>query len=220
MTINMSKINNIHNIPQSTQNTKGPSVQNKAQIPSFGIKPIVLDDEGFRAKFLSKTGTEFNSAMQRGLMGVTAIVTQPFIDSRNKAVDEKTRDISKKRTAAKIIVGTATGVTVRGVCIWLMKHFTQNQNILDYENGMTKALKKGKALKKLPIDPKKLKRAQALLPKHFKDIATARQIKKYRGAVGTLLGLVVMMYTNFHVDAPLTTLLTNAFIGKDNKGGN
>jgi hypothetical protein len=42
-------------------------------------------------------------------------------------------------------------------------------------------------------------------------------LKKYKEAYGTLLALVVMTFTNFLIDAPLTKILTNKFVAKIHK---
>ncbi len=36
-------------------------------------------------------------------------------------------------------------------------------------------------------------------------------LKQYRNAMGTIWSLVIMMFTNFLIDAPLTKFLTNKF---------
>ncbi len=179
--------------------------------PSFGKTPIILDDKGKITKFISWSGDEFNSAMQRLTMGIAAILIQPFIDLNNKKVDEKTRKTSTARTTAKIIAGTTTGVLIRQGCINLIEKFTQNKEVLDYENA--KAASKGKPLKEIPKKFSKLQ--QWLLPKEFK----VEEIKKYRNLIGTLVGLGVMCFTNFLIDAPLTMFLTNVFTGKNKEGG-
>lgn len=70
---------------------------------------------------IEKFGQKCTSAHQRGILGLTALMTQPFIDARNKDVDEKTKKYSVARTIAKIIAGTMTGVAIRAGCIRLMK---------------------------------------------------------------------------------------------------
>ena len=50
-------------------------------------------------------------------------------------------------------------------------------------------------------------------PKDVKDNTTDAFLQ-YRNAVGTVVALVVMMFTNFIIDAPLTKFLTNALVKK------
>lgn len=42
---------------------------------------------------------------------------------------------------------------------------------------------------------------------------------QYKNAMGTIVALVVMMVTNFVIDAPLTKWLTNVLIDEDGSGG-
>ena len=50
-------------------------------------------------------------------------------------------------------------------------------------------------------------------PKNVKDNTTDAFLQ-YRNAMGTVVALVVMMFTNFIIDAPLTKFLTNAHVKK------
>lgn len=195
-----------NNFAQQNGATK-PAVQ-----PSFG-KKIVNEKT---AKHVEDLGIWFDSAMQRFLMGVLAFATQPFIDSKNKDVDEETRKASVARTKAKIIAGTTTGVIIREACIQATKLFTQNDNIRKYEH--IHARKTGEYI---PKEGGFKKWQQALIPGEWiqetadaaktyaKKNLDAVSIKRLRNTVGTIAALVVMMYTNFAWDAPLTTFLTN-----------
>ena len=58
-------------------------------------------------------GKNFSSDKQRVALGLTALVTQPYIDAHNKRVDEQTRKVSVAKTIAKIIAGTLTGFFIR-----------------------------------------------------------------------------------------------------------
>lgn len=42
---------------------------------------------------------------------------------------------------------------------------------------------------------------------------------QYKNAMGTIVALVVMAFTNFLIDAPLTKFITNILIDEDNSGG-
>ena len=60
---------------------------------------------------------EISTPENRLILGVTALMSQPFIDAHNKSVDEDTRKVSVCRTLAKIIAGTLTGYFIRKGCI-------------------------------------------------------------------------------------------------------
>lgn len=202
-------LTNIQNTPITAPNgnlrTRKMNNSERFNNPAFGKKPIEIDDKSWIVDKIKWLGEDFNSAMQRLVSGITAIVTQPFFDWNNKKTDEETRKTSTARTISKIIVGTTTGVAIREACIHATKNFTQNKNIMEYENN--KALKKGKKVKTIPGNF--TTRQQFLLPKKIKDTATDIQIRKYRGSIGTFAALFVMLFTNFLIDAPLTMFLTN-----------
>jgi len=140
-------------------------------------------------KVIKKIGEEVSSAENRLILGVTALMSQPFIDGHNRNVDEKTRKVSVARTVAKIIAGTTTGFLIRKGCIKSIKAFSQipGPNVPRYKTIFT---------------PKNIKNNQN------------DAFSQYRNAMGTVIALIVMMFTNFLIDAPLTKYLTNKFIQK------
>ena len=124
--------------------------------------------------------------INRGVMGATALLTQPTIDYYNHRVDENTRKVARNRTIAKIVAGTAVGMfVVRGPIYTAVENMT---NI------------KGKS-----------KFSKLLLPKgSLTDIAgNEKFLKNYRSALAMALALAAMCVTNFVLDAPLTILITN-----------
>lgn len=124
---------------------------------------------------------------QRLVLGITALGTQPFIDLNNKKVDEDTRKISCAKTLAKIIAGTTLGYTVRFLCTKLA-------------NGYTQVDKMGKKAKTNSF------LAPAVMNKYTKD-----KRLQYINAIGSILGVITCIFTNFLIDAPLTKILTNKF---------
>lgn len=136
---------------------------------------------------IKKIGEKVSSAEQRLILGASALMSQPFIDGKNKNVDEKTRKVSVARTIAKIIVGTATGYVIRKGCIKGIDRLSKipGQNIKSWETIFT--------------------------PKGVIDNLTDT-FAQYKNAIGTVVALVVMMFTNFAIDAPLTKMLTNVLI--------
>ena len=139
---------------------------------------------------IKKTGEKISSAEQRLILGASALMSQPFIDANNKRVDEKTRKVSVARTIAKIIAGTFTGYFIRKGCIKGIKAHSQveGKNVSKWKSIFT--------------------------PKNIKDNTTDAFLQ-YRNAMGTVVALVVMMFTNFLIDAPLTKFLTNALVKKE-----
>lgn len=80
------------------------------------------------ARYISKLG-QLQSWQQRGILGATAIATQPFIDFKNKDIDEETRKYSAIKTIIKIIVGTGVGVLTRLIGTWGGRKLV-NKNII------------------------------------------------------------------------------------------
>lgn len=141
----------------------------------------------------------FSTPQNRLFMGASALALQPMIDWNNKDVDEKTRQVSVARTIAKIGIGTVTGIVVRQQCINLMKKFTYTLNDIE----------------KLPKEKEAPKLAKLFIPNHISEELfqkAERLMKKHRNALGSIMALGVMLFTNFLVDAPLTRIFTNGLI--------
>lgn len=129
----------------------------------------------------------------RLIIGVATLASQPFIDLYNKDVDEKTQVVSCARTIAKTVVGTVVGVTVRGGLIKLAKNYSKVGG------------KEVKNIKKL------------FTPSNAQNIPNSDKThayRQYQNTMGTVLAVVAMIFTNFLVDATLTTLLTNKLMKK------
>lgn len=122
----------------------------------------------------------------RGIMGATALLTQPTIDYYNHRVDDETRTVSKNRTIAKIVAGTLVGMfVVRGPVYKLVEKMT------DFAG--------------------KWKYSKALIPKKYIKELSENQtyLKNYRATLAMALALAAMSVTNFVLDAPLTIFFTN-----------
>lgn len=134
-------------------------------------------------------------AENRAIMGATAIVLQPTIDSMNKRVDEETRRVSICRTIAKIIAGTIVGIAVRGSSYKLVQKMTNLSSTGKY----SKALLPEKYIKRFTQKP--------------------HELNNYRNALSTLMAVLAMCVTNFALDAPLSLWLTNKLKARGEKNG-
>lgn len=172
--VSVSSVNNI--ISAVSSGVKKPNVFKRLynSLPNWELASDKL------LTHVENFGKKCTSAHQRGILGATALLTQPFIDAKNKDVDDKTRKYSVARTIAKIIAGTMTGVAIRYGCI--------------------------KAMNWKPFLPS---RWQSLT----KDVQD-----QYKNAMGTIVSLVVMLFTNFLIDAPLTKFLTNVMTQNSHEG--
>ena len=144
-------------------------------------------------KAIDWTGREISSPENRLILGITALMSQPFIDLHNKDVDQETRKYSVARTIAKIVVGTVTGVIIRKGCIKAIDAFTKLPSEITNPNDKLKKFR------------------QILLPKIEK--IEPEKLTQYKNTMGTLLALGVMLFTNFLIDAPLTKHMTNKLVG-------
>ncbi len=147
-------------------------------------------------------GKNWTSPHQRAILGATAILIQPFIDRKNKYVDDETRKVSVAKTCAKILVGTTTGIAMR-------YGFIKGVSALS------------KPLNEIPknISPFKKNLMSILTPENLEP-GNKEALKQYRYTMGTLSALLAMVFTNFLIDAPLTKFLTNKFISYQKKGDN
>ena len=122
----------------------------------------------------------------RGIMGASALLTQPTIDYYNHRVDDETRTVSRNRTIAKIVAGTLVGMfVVRGPVYKMVEKMTDI---------------KGKG-----------RWSKALIPKQMlKELSENETwLKNSRAIIAMLISLGVMSITNIILDAPLTIFLTN-----------
>ncbi len=148
-------------------------------------------------KRIKWVGSEISSPENRLILGVSALMSQPFIDAHNKSVDNDTRKVSVCRTIAKIIAGTSTGVLIRYACIGAINKWSKLPSSVN---------KLGKKIELNSLNT-------FFSPSNaVSDISEA--MKQYRKTLGTILSLFVMSITNFVIDAPLTKYLTNKFIEK------
>lgn len=109
-------INSVNNNSNNI-NFKGISEKIANKMPTFTISSDKIKNG------LMWVDKNIGSHDQRLILGLTALVTQPFIDLLNHKVDKDTRIVSTLRTISKIIVGTAVGVLVRWGSIKLVtKH--------------------------------------------------------------------------------------------------
>lgn len=156
--------------------------------------PRMTFDNKKANKTVAWIGKKISSPQNRLILGVSALMSQPFIDLGNKKIDEDTRKVSAARTVAKIIAGTLTGVLVRAGCI----------KLIDYMTTIPDKVARSSSNPGL----KTLFTPEAALTGRLKDLG------HYKKAWGTILSLLVMLVTNFAIDAPLTKYLTNKFVDK------
>lgn len=173
------------------------SGSNKVQQAFYDCIPNTSIGSEKWQKRIKWVGSEISSPENRLILGVTALMSQPFIDGHNKNVDAETRRVSVCRTIAKIIAGTSTGVLIRYGCIGAINKWSKLPSSVD---------KLGQKVK--------LNKLNTFFSPANAGHDLSEAVKQYRKTLGTILSLFVMSITNFVIDAPLTRYLTNKFIDK------
>ena len=162
-----------------------------------------FSNRGFKNQNLDRTiqwiGRNISTPENRLIIGVSALASQPFIDLYNKDVDEKTRKISCARTIAKTVAGMVTGVTIRWGFIKVAQNFSHVGAI---------GSKIGEKGKEITIT----KLRKLFTPSEAK--ANNYDYRHYQNTIGTGLAIVVLFFTNFLIDLPLTNYLTNILTKK------
>ncbi len=177
------------------------SMQGKSKNPNWFIKQYRRAGQWFLDKSPSHTAKESKKSIEnwdkttrwvsdpmwnRGILGATALLSQPAIDYYNHRVDDETRTVSRNRTIAKIVAGTLVGMfVVRGPVYKLVEKMTNIKGTDKY----SKLLLPQKYLEQLKNKPHKL--------------------NNYRATLAMALALGAMVFTNFLLDAPLTIIFTN-----------
>ncbi|MFA5880509.1 MAG: hypothetical protein WC860_10155 [Candidatus Margulisiibacteriota bacterium] len=158
--------------------------------------------------------TSFNPTKQRLGIGAFALVSQTLVDANNKNVDEETRKYSAIRTAAKVIITTAGGITARALGQKFGEWLINNDIVKIPENYIKEWKEKPmevlrqelSALKGTPLSqiPNKIN------PKDFAKI-------KYGMALGAACSVVAAAISVFAWDMPFTNKIMNLIMGKYNK---
>lgn len=125
--------------------------------------------------------------VNRGIMGLTAILTQPLIDRYNPNVDEETAKTSMYRTIGKIVAGTTVGCIVRSSVYYLLETFMDTR-----------------------LNAPKWKRTLMPDVDIQASLNTSRKgwFKGYKNIISTGVGLTVMLFTNPLLDVPMTSFIT------------
>ena len=119
-------IKNLVNTFRNTSLYKGVQKQaHRFEQGALDLLPDATFNKPKTVKMISDIGHDISSAENRLILGVTALMTQPFIDAKNKNVDEETRRVSVCRTIAKIIAGTLTGYAIRKGAIKAIRAWSQ-----------------------------------------------------------------------------------------------
>lgn len=156
-----------------------------------------------KSEQFNKLGAKLASPhWNRATLGLAAISTQPAWDYFNPKVDKDTAKASAIRTTSKIAVCSTVGFTIRGLCYKLTEKFAHAT----------------------PSEGSTLLTPKSILNESNIKIRN-NKLKLHKNAFSTVTALTVMLFTNFLVDAPLTTYVSNkvlklANLDKKNEGKN
>jgi len=164
--------------------------------------------KGLNAEKFLRKAADLNSVHQRFATGAAALAFQPIIDLQNKDIDKETRQVSAVRSAAKAVIGTAIGLIVRKGTIKL------GENIFAKKDEAGKIIRECGAY---VLDEEKVHKifGESIKKLDLKGEQLQDTVKRIPAAVGTIVGLGVMLFSNFLIDAPLTNLMMdklNAFL--------
>lgn len=125
----------------------------------------------------------------RLVLGCAAVTAQPIIDRYNPRVNEDTAVTAMFRSFSKAIVCTTVGFCVRGATYKVVSKYAHASE------------KEGSTL----FTPKEiLKEKNSEIQKN--------KLKLHKNTLSTVFALGVMLFTNFLLDAPGTTWLTNKLL--------
>ena len=125
----------------------------------------------------------------RVAIGLAAISFQPWMDYFNPKVDRDTAKASALRTTAKVIVCTSVGFLVRGLSYKLVEKYAHGTS----QEGST------------------LLTPNSIIQEASKKLRKSK-LKIHKNAFSTVTALSIMLFTNFLLDAPLTSKLSNKFL--------
>lgn len=186
--MNIQPLNSYNISSEGNPNGRGNGMRKRITQKIIDVLPSRTQKES--AKTLDKWNRIDNwvsKPMQnRGIMGLTALLTQPFIDYSNKKVDDETRKMAFLNRIAVITAGTTVGMfVVRGPLYKAIENMTDVKG----KSNLSKFLLPKKYLEELSTNEKFL--------------------KNYRSALSMAVALGAMCVTNFVLDAPFTIFLTN-----------
>ncbi len=180
-----------------------PNCETNNQIISFKKLP---EHPFYMPEIVAKTGKVAGKYIglpeQKLILSMAALCIQPAIELMT--VDDDKKHDAAIKSAAKIIAGAVSGVTIRNITISIAQKYIA----IDKDNILKKYF--------LPDEVNKL-----IMNKGRVGYEEAvRRLKLYNDVLGTIAALVIMcLFTNKNFDVPLTSDLQDLFSGviKENK---
>lgn len=165
-------------------------------------------------KFINYSGKKLNAPQQSVVMGVTAVIFQPYINRKNKKLDNDTRDMAVARSIGKNITGNFFDFITRVASIFAVGGLSKYIiNDVKNEDDLVTEISPKNKIKDI-LTPN-LKENYIKIPhKEF-----LKDYKSYRMAMGALLATGIAVFVKTMVELPVTKKLTEIFYKREKSKG-
>lgn len=169
---------------------------------------MIIRDKNIE-KFINYSGKKLNAPQQSIIMGVSSLVFQPYINRKNKQLDEDTRDMAVARSIGKSITGNISDFLTRVFSIFAVAKLSNYAiNKVNTDDDFVMEIK---PKSKLDIFTPNLK--EDFVPRPKKEFL--KDFKSYRMAMGALVATGLAVFVKTTVELPATKFLTDYFYRKE-----
>ncbi len=160
-------------------------------------------------KFIRYSGKKLNAPQQAVIMGVSSLMFQPYINRKNKQLDEDTRDMAVARSIGKSITGNVSDFVTRVFSIFAVTKLSNYviNSVKTDDDFVTGVSPKSK----LDIFTPNIR--EGFIPQTRKEFL--KDFKSYRVAMGALLATGLSVFVKTTVELPATKYLTDYFYKRE-----
>lgn len=165
-------------------------------------------------KFINYSGKKLNAPQQSVVMGVTAVIFQPYINRKNKKLDNDTRDMAVARSIGKNITGNFFDFITRVASIFAVGGLSKYviNDVKNEDDFVTEIAPKNKIKDILTPNLK-----ENFVQRPYKEFL--KDYKSYRMAMGALLATGIAVFVKTTVELPVTKKLTDIFYKREKSKG-
>lgn len=156
-------------------------------------------------KFINYSGRKLNAPQQSVIMGVSSLIFQPYINRKNKQLDDETRNMAVARSIGKSITGNVSDFLTRVFSIFAVAKLSNYA--INKVNSDDDFVTEIKPKSKLDIFTPKLK--EGFIPCSQKEFL--KDFKSYQMAMGALVATGLAVFVKTTVELPATKFLTDYF---------
>ncbi len=191
---------NPYNINNGMKNTSNPSFGGVVSSVKTVASNVAAKNSDIFVNITKRVGEYVNSPEQKLITTILALMFQPIIDLSFAEEDQKVDSAIK--TTSKLVAGGITGVSIRALTIKLAEFLIAPNN--SDELGAVRA-----KIKKIFTPQEAVK----LIDENKIEYAN-RKLLDYSKTIGNIMAVAIMiLYTNAHVDVPLTSALRDLITG-------